>query len=186
MNHFKTLTMVSMETNVTSRDSFLDKLSENFTWMDSKKGNRVSVFLEHKKKPGWDKPANLQKLLQNQHNSFLDILVVRLVEPHDVALLLVSCFPAGFVLEDRWGFEWGVFTKFGAKSSARRTNWRAVQLAFIMYGGRQRRKLGGLCGRKKGQYYLAIAFVSSLGTLKNELMQISVGPRHNGVFLKKY
>ena len=55
-----------------------------------------------------------------------------------------------------------------------------------MYGGQQRRKLGGLCGRKKVQYYLAIAFVSSLGTLKNELMQISVGPRHNGVFLKKH
>ena len=41
MNHFKTLTMVSMGTKVTSRDSFLDKLSENFTWMDSKKGSRV-------------------------------------------------------------------------------------------------------------------------------------------------
>ena len=28
MNHLKTLTMVSMETKVVSRDSFLDKLSE--------------------------------------------------------------------------------------------------------------------------------------------------------------
>ena len=28
MNHLKTLTMVSMETKVESRDSFLDKLSE--------------------------------------------------------------------------------------------------------------------------------------------------------------
>ena len=30
-----------METKVVSRDSFLDKLSENLPWMDSEKGNRV-------------------------------------------------------------------------------------------------------------------------------------------------
>ena len=39
MNHLKMLTMVSMETKVVSRDSFLVKLSENFTCMDSGKGN---------------------------------------------------------------------------------------------------------------------------------------------------
>ena len=38
----KTLTMVSMETKVVSRDTFLDKLSEkNFSSMDSEKVNRV-------------------------------------------------------------------------------------------------------------------------------------------------
>ena len=41
MNHLKTLTDVSMETKVVSADSFLDKLSQNFTSMDSEKGNRV-------------------------------------------------------------------------------------------------------------------------------------------------
>ena len=41
MKHLKTLTMISMETKVVSRDSFLDKLSENFPWMDSEKGNMV-------------------------------------------------------------------------------------------------------------------------------------------------
>ena len=41
MNHLKTITMVSMETKFASQDSILDKLSENFTWVDSEKGNRV-------------------------------------------------------------------------------------------------------------------------------------------------
>ena len=30
-----------METKVVSRDSFFDKFSENFTWMDSEKDNRI-------------------------------------------------------------------------------------------------------------------------------------------------
>ena len=33
--------MFSMETKVVSGDSILDQLQENFTWMDSEKGNRV-------------------------------------------------------------------------------------------------------------------------------------------------
>ena len=43
MSHLKTLTMASMETNVASGDSFLDKFQTNFTWMDSDKGNRASA-----------------------------------------------------------------------------------------------------------------------------------------------
>ena len=41
VNHLKTTIMVSMETKVVSGDSILDKRSENFTWMDFEKRNRV-------------------------------------------------------------------------------------------------------------------------------------------------
>ena len=56
------------------RNSFLDKLSEQFTLMDSEKGNKVFArggrgtmcptpwFLEHKKKPGWDGVNNVNIL----------------------------------------------------------------------------------------------------------------------------
>ena len=58
--------MVSMETKVVSRDSFLDKHSENFTWMDSEKGNWVFAggggaqcapppLSFGAQKPGWDR-----------------------------------------------------------------------------------------------------------------------------------
>ena len=62
MNHLKTLTMVSMETKVVSRDSFLTIFQKKFTRMDSEKGNRVFVrgaqcappwFLEPKKSLVW-------------------------------------------------------------------------------------------------------------------------------------
>ena len=39
--------------------------------------------------------------------------------------------------------EWDVFTKFRAKLPAGRTDWRAFQLTFILYGGRRRRRFGG-------------------------------------------
>ena len=41
------------------------------------------------------------------------------------------------------GLEWDVFTKFRAKTSAGRTDWRAFQLALILNGGLRRRKFGG-------------------------------------------
>ena len=64
MNHLKTLTMVSMETKVVSRDSFWTSFQKKFTWMDSEKGNRVFArgaqcappppwFLEPKKSLVW-------------------------------------------------------------------------------------------------------------------------------------
>ena len=44
---------------------------------------------------------------------------------------------------DEIPYQWDVFTKFRAKSSAGRTDWRAFQLVLILCGGRQRLKFGG-------------------------------------------
>ena len=68
MNHLKTLTMVSMETKVVSRDSFLDKLSEKVYL------RRVTGFLlggtmcpplvfGAQKKPGLDRVKERHTLL---------------------------------------------------------------------------------------------------------------------------
>ena len=54
--------------------------------------------------------------------------------------------------------EWDVFTKFRAKLPAGRTDWRAFQLAFILYGGRRLRKLGGLLWEEKRAIMLCHRF----------------------------
>ena len=54
--------------------------------------------------------------------------------------------------------EWDVFTKFRAKLPAGRTDWRAFQLAFILYGGRRRRKFGGPLWKEKRAIMLCHRF----------------------------
>ena len=53
--------------------------------------------------------------------------------------------------------QWDVFTKFRAKLPAGRTDWRAFQLAFILYGGR-RRKFGGPLWKEKKAIMLCHRF----------------------------
>ena len=82
-----------------------------------------------------------------------------------------------------WVFEWDVFTKFRAKLPAGRTDWRAFQLAFILYGGRRRRKFGGPLWMEKGQLCSAIAFRSSLGALQKRIhVNLSWSPQEQRVF----
>ena len=54
--------------------------------------------------------------------------------------------------------QWDVFTKFRAKLPAGRTDWRAFQLAFILYGGRRRRKFGGSLWKEKRAIMLCHRF----------------------------
>ena len=54
--------------------------------------------------------------------------------------------------------KWDVFTKFRAKLPAGRTDWRAFQLAFILYGGRRLRKFGGLLWKEKRAIMLCHRF----------------------------
>ena len=54
--------------------------------------------------------------------------------------------------------QWDVFTKFRAKLPAGRTDWRAFQLAFILYGGRRLRKFGGLLWEEKKAIMLCHRF----------------------------
>ena len=63
MNHLKTITMVSMETKFSSQDSIFDKLSENITWVDSEKGNRVFTRGGLCDPPPPPRPPKLQKSL---------------------------------------------------------------------------------------------------------------------------
>ena len=51
-----------------------------------------------------------------------------------------------------------VFTKFRAKLPAGRTDWRAFQLAFILYGGRRSRKFGGPLWKEKRAIMLCHRF----------------------------
>ena len=50
--------------------------------------------------------------------------------------------------------QWDVFTKFRAKLPAGRTDWRAFQLTFILYGGCRRRKFGGALWKEKRENML--------------------------------
>ena len=54
--------------------------------------------------------------------------------------------------------EWDVFTEFRAKLPAGRTDWRAFQLAFILYGGSRRRKFGGPLWKEKRAIMLCHRF----------------------------
>ena len=79
--------------------------------------------------------------------------------------------------------QWDVFTKFRAKLPAGRTDWRAFQLAFILYGGRRRRKFGGSLWKEKGQLCSANAFGSSLGALQKRIhVNLSWSPQEQRVF----
>ena len=61
-------------------------------------------------------------------------------------------------LKTKWDLKWDVFTKFRAKLPAERTDWRAFQLAFILYGGRRRRKFGGPLWKEKRAIMLCHRF----------------------------
>ena len=54
--------------------------------------------------------------------------------------------------------EWDVFTKFRAKLPAGRTDWRAFQLAFTLYGARRRRKFGEPLWKEKWAIMLCHRF----------------------------
>ena len=79
--------------------------------------------------------------------------------------------------------QWDVFTKFRAKLPAGRTDWRAFQLAFILYGGRRRRKFGGSLWKEKRAIMLCHRFWVFLGALQTRIhVNLSWSPQEQRVF----
>ena len=71
-----------------------------------------------------------------------------------------------FIPREQPHAQWDVFTTFRAKLPAGRTDWRAFQLAFILYGGRRRRKFGGPLWKEKRALP---SLGSSLGALQKRI-----------------
>ena len=84
---------------------------------------------------------------------------------------------------DEQSSQWDVFTKFRAKLPAGRTDWRAFQLAFILYGGRRRRKFGGPLWKEKRAIMLCHRFWVFLGALQKRIhVNLSWSPQEQRVF----
>ena len=83
----------------------------------------------------------------------------------------------------RVAIQWDVFTKFRAKLPAGRTDWRAFQLAFILYGGRRLRKFGGLVWKEKRAIMLCHRFWVFPGcSTKTDLCKFELVPATTACF----
>ena len=87
----------------------------------------------------WEKwVSQVKKLVRNSHENWKTLM--RMSFSHETHENLMSF---------HFSWEWDVFTKFRAKLPAGRTDWRAFQLTFILYGVRRRRKFGGALWKEK-------------------------------------
>ena len=81
----------------------------------------------------------------------------------------------------------GRIHKFCAKSSAGRTDWRAFQLAFILYGGRPHRKFGGpLWKEKRAIMHCHCSWVVPGCSTKTDTCTFELVPARTACFLKKH